>query len=126
MAQAEAANGPDPSQQSTATMRTVKVSGDTEETARGPSDGYHATRSSTGTKTDTPLLQTPAAVQIVSRELMDDQQVLRVADAVKNVSGVYVAQGPDGNTMDSFVVRGFKIDSYGASYLYDVKDISRA
>ncbi|MEX0731009.1 MAG: TonB-dependent siderophore receptor [Aquisalimonadaceae bacterium] len=96
------------------------------ETANGPVNGYAAKRSATGTRTDTPLLETPVSVQSVSREVMEDQQVLSVGDAVKNVSGVYERQGPDGNTMDSFNIRGFQVDSYGATYLDGVKDFSRA
>lgn len=96
------------------------------EVANGPVDGYRATRSATGTKTDTPLIQTPVSVQVVSRDLMDDQQILTIGDAIKNVSGVYTRQGPDGNTMDSFNIRGFQVHNYGGSYLDGVKDFSRA
>ncbi|PAU86950.1 hypothetical protein CK507_12615 [Pseudomonas sp. WN033] len=96
------------------------------EVAGGPVQGYRAKRSATGTRTDTELMQTPVSVQVVSRELMDDQQVLSLDDALKNVSGVYVMQGPDGNTMDAFNIRGFQLDAYGATYLDGVKDFSRA
>lgn len=106
-------------------LKTVKVEADAE-AAGGPVDGYHAKRSATGTKTDTPLLETPVSVQVISRELMDDQQVLTISDAIKNVSGVYTRQGPDGNTMDSFNIRGFQVHSYGGSYMDGVKDFSRA
>lgn len=108
-------------------LARVVVTADGErETAWGPVQGYAAKRSATGTRTDTPLIQTPLSVQVISREVMDDQQVLRVADAVKNVSGVYVMQGPDGNTMDAFNIRGFQAAAYGATYLDGVKDFSRA
>lgn len=115
------------SRQSAETIRlkSIKVEA-TAEIADGPVDGYHAKRSATGTKTDTPLLQTPVSVQVVSREVMDDQQVLTLADAIKNVSGVYARQGPDGNTADAFNIRGFQVQNYGGSYLDGVKDYSRA
>jgi iron complex outermembrane receptor protein len=106
-------------------LETVKVSADAE-VADGPVDGYRAQRSATGTKTDVPLQETPISVQIVTRAVMDDQQVLRIEDAVKNISGVYQDHGPDGNTMDAFIIRGFSLDSYGATYLDGVKDFSRA
>lgn len=96
------------------------------EVAGGPVQGYRAERSATGTRTDTALMETPVSVQVVSRELMEDQQVLKLEDAIKNVSGVYVMQGPDGNTMDAFNIRGFQLDAYGATYLDGVKDFSRA
>lgn len=107
------------------TLPTVEVTATTE-AAGGPVQGYQAKRSATGTKTDTPLLITPMSVQVISRDVMDDQQVLKISDAIKNVSGVYTRQGPDGNTMDSFNIRGFQVDSYGGSYLDGVKDFSRA
>lgn len=107
------------------TLRKVKVEAD-EETGDGPVTGYRATRSNTGTRTDTPLQLAPISVQVVSREAMDDQQVLTLNDAIKNVSGVYTRQGPDGNTMDAFNIRGFQVHNYGSSYLDGVKDFSRA
>ena len=107
-------------------LKTVKVKSNFEEKANGPVNGYRAKKGATGTKTDVPLMLTPVSVQVISREVMDDQQVLSIADAVKNVSGVYTRQGPDGNTMDSFNIRGFQVASYGSSYLDGVKDFSRA
>lgn len=110
-----------------ATLPAVRVTGGAAaEVATGPVDGYRATRSQTGTKTDTPLIDTPISVQTVSREVMDDQKVLTVKEAVANVSGVYANHGPDGNTMDAFVIRGFAVDSYGATYLDGAKDFSRS
>jgi iron complex outermembrane receptor protein len=103
----------------------IKVEG-ASEAGDGPVDGYRATRSNTGTRTDTPLQLTPISVQVVSRDVMDDQQVLTLGDAIKNVSGVYTRQGPDGNTADAFNIRGFQVHSYGGSYLDGVKDYSRA
>lgn len=113
------------SRPTTARLKTVKVEA-AAETATGPVVGYSASRSATGTRTETPLLETPVSVQVVGRELMDDQQVLTLGDAVKNVSGVYTRQGPDGNTMDAFNIRGFQVDSYGGSYADGMKDFSRA
>lgn len=110
-----------------ATLPAVRVAASaTREVADGPVQGYHATRSATGTRTDTALIDTPVSVQTVSRELMDDQQVLTIGQALANVSGVYRAHGPDGNTMDAFILRGFQVDSYGASYMDGVKDFSRS
>lgn len=108
-----------------AVMPRIKVEA-ADETADGPVDGYRARRSQTATRTDTPLELTPVSVQVVSRTVMDDQQVLTLADAAKNVSGVYTRQGPDGNTADAFNIRGFQVASYGGSYLDGVKDYSRA
>lgn len=107
-------------------LKTVNVKSNVAEQANGPVHGYRAKKGATGTKTDVPLMLTPVSVQVVTREVMDDQQVLTISDAIKNVSGVYTRQGPDGNTMDAFTIRGFQVASYGSTYLDGVKDFSRA
>jgi iron complex outermembrane receptor protein len=107
-------------------LKTVNVKSNVAEEANGPVNGYRANKSATGTKTDVPLMLTPVSVQVISREVMDDQQVLTIADAIKNISGVYTRQGPDGNTMDAFNIRGFDVESYGSTYLDGVKNFSRA
>lgn len=62
----------------------------------------------TATKTDTPIFDLPVSIQVVPREVMDDQQVIRVRDAVKNVSGVYVRPA-GGDQFEDFFVRGFPL-----------------
>ncbi len=51
-------------------------------------DGYSVTNAKSATKTDTKILETPFSIQVVPRELMDDQQAVTVKDAIKNVSGI--------------------------------------
>lgn len=65
---------------------------------------YQRSNARTATKTDTPIMQTPVSIQVIPRAVMDDQQAISVADAVKNVSGVQ----PGGYTFyDNFILRGF-------------------
>jgi iron complex outermembrane receptor protein len=75
--------------------------------SQGPGDrhtGYNAVRAPSTLKTDTPLLKTPIAVEVVTRQTMDDQQAISVGDALlSNVSGVT----PAANVFDLFKVRGF-------------------
>lgn len=66
--------------------------------------GYAAKTSSTATKTDTPLIDTPQAVTVVTRALIDDQAMQSVADAIRYVPGIVTAQG-EGNR-DAAVFRG--------------------
>lgn len=80
----------------------------------------------TATKTDVPILQTPASIQVIDQQTIIDQAVMNIDQAVKNVSGVYENIGPDGNTGDNFLIRGFRADAYGGSYRDGVKDFSRA
>ncbi|MBK9519622.1 MAG: TonB-dependent receptor [Anaeromyxobacter sp.] len=72
----------------------------------GESDlGYAATEASTGTRTDTPLLETPMAVQVVTPETLKEQRPRRISDALRNVSGI--TPGGDTGWGDAYVVRGF-------------------
>jgi iron complex outermembrane receptor protein len=58
------------------------------------------------TKCDIPILQTPSSIQVVPRQLIDDQQAISVQDAiVGNVSGVQPSNDP---YYDSFTIRGFQ------------------
>ena len=81
------------------------------ETADGPVSGYRATRSATGTKTDTALRDIPQSVQVVSRQVLEDQQIGRLGDALANVSSVQRGNSHGGSS-ESFVIRGFHATTY--------------
>lgn len=79
------------------------------ETATSPVIGYLAKRSATATKTDTPIIETPASVQVITRDVIDDQKALSLKDVYENVSGVQQA----GNTLNAQtevlpIIRGFE------------------
>ena len=72
--------------------------------------GYQVTHSSVGTKTDTPIMETPLNIQIIPQQVMKDQQAVRIDKAVENVSGVnFINQAASGS---SFNIRGFDTLSY--------------
>ncbi|MFD2245628.1 TonB-dependent receptor [Pontibacter ruber] len=62
---------------------------------------------STATKMEAPLKSVPQSVQIISRRALDQMQVVRLDDAMRNVSGVTMETGFGGRT-DIFQVRGFR------------------
>jgi iron complex outermembrane recepter protein len=69
--------------------------------------GYQATDATTATRTDTPLREIPQSIQVIPRQVLEDQRVIKLEDAVRNVSGV-VPGNTFGNTQDGgFVIRGF-------------------
>jgi catecholate siderophore receptor len=70
----------------------------------GKADGYLATDSATATKTDTPLLDTPQTVAVVTREQIEDQALRGLGDVLRYVPGVTVNQG-EGNR-DQITLRG--------------------
>jgi iron complex outermembrane receptor protein len=77
-------------------------------------ENYVIPNATAGTKTDTPIMETPLNVQVVSKQVMKDQQVITLADSLKNVSGVVVnSQGSTGDptvmggTQSDITLRGF-------------------
>jgi iron complex outermembrane receptor protein len=83
----------------------------------GEQDGYSVPTATTATRTDTPLRDVPQSVQVVPQEVLRDQQVTRLEEAVRNVSGVTTGD-TFGNTRDNFVIRGFSTD-FGGNILRD-------
>jgi catecholate siderophore receptor len=74
------------------------------ERADGPVQGYRASRSSTATRTDTPLSEVPASVSVVPGDLMRDAAMQSLGDVFRYVPGVLMHQG-EGNR-DQIVIRG--------------------
>ncbi len=70
---------------------------------------YRGDESASATRTATPLRDIPQTVTVVPRQLLVDQSAQSVADAVRNVPGVTVAQG-EGNR-DQLVLRGISTGS---------------
>lgn len=68
-------------------------------------------RTSTVTKTMTPLENLPISVQIVGEELMHQQQITDVRDAVKNISGV-TATGTYNGGYTYYSSRGFDMSNW--------------
>jgi catecholate siderophore receptor len=66
--------------------------------------GYKVSDSRTGTRTDTPLINTPQAVNIVSEKQITDQAANSISSAIRYVPGVFSAQG-EGNR-ETLVFRG--------------------
>ena len=74
------------------------------ETATGPVQGYLATQSGTGTKTDTPLSQTAQSISVVSAERVRDQGVSSVQETLRYVPGVFAEPGGVDSRNDYFEI----------------------
>ncbi|HYE40494.1 MAG TPA: TonB-dependent receptor plug domain-containing protein, partial [Ramlibacter sp.] len=71
------------------TLPAVTVHGDgAPETATSPVIGYKARNAVTATKTDTPLVETPQSVTVVTRDQMVDQGATGVQDALNYAAGI--------------------------------------
>ncbi len=74
---------------------------------------YVLPKATAGTKTDTPVMETPLNVQVISKQVLRDQQVTRLDQALKNVSGVTTStntasSGELGGTVQNIFLRGFE------------------
>jgi iron complex outermembrane receptor protein len=54
----------------------------------GPIDGYVATRTQTGSKTDTPVLQIPQSISVITADRIRDQGALTLQDTLRYTAGV--------------------------------------
>lgn len=63
------------------------------------------------TRTQTAIEDIPQAIQVIPREIIDEQQIFRLGDVVANVSNVQQG-GTQGNRSELFMVRGFELSSY--------------
>ena len=84
----------------------VPATASTRETATGPVQGYLATQSGTGTKTDTPLSQTAQSISVVSAEQVRDQGVSSVQETLRYVPGVFAEPGGVDLRNDYFKICG--------------------
>lgn len=84
---------------------------DARPSAIGPLTGYKALNSSVGTKTDAPLRDIPQSIQVVPRQVLEDQQANSMADALSNVSSIQRGN-THGGSVESFIVRGFQGTTY--------------
>lgn len=97
----------------TQTLPEVRVDGTGErETATTPVTGYRARNAATATKTDTPLIETPQAVTVITRDQMVDQGATGLQDALNYAAGVRSnAYGIDSRS-DGVRIRGAFPDEY--------------
>ncbi|MEL7138539.1 MAG: TonB-dependent receptor [Pseudomonadota bacterium] len=92
----------------------IVVEGETPDTAAGPVDGWRAFTADSPTRTRTPIEEIPQSIQVIPRQVIEDQQADTVTDVVRNVSGVQGIQRRertqqlDGN----FLVRGQFTEAY--------------
>ena len=59
----------------------------------GRPDGYDTEKTPTATKTSTPLVDVPQAMNVISREQLNDQGIDSLAEALRFVPGVVLGQG---------------------------------
>lgn len=97
----------------------VKVSAD-QEKANGVVNGYVAKRAKTATKTDTPIVETPQSISVITRDQMRDQNVQSVQDALRYSAGVAADQYGSDSRADNITIRGAE----GTQYLNGLRQVN--
>ncbi|MEZ2218652.1 TonB-dependent siderophore receptor [Rhizobium sp. RCC_161_2] len=72
----------------------------------GATKGYQPVSTFTATRADTPLIDIPQAVNVVSQDVLKDQKAQSLDDALSNISGISQSNTL-GGTQDSVIRRGF-------------------
>lgn len=95
---------------------------------------YNRPNSTTATKTDTPIMETPMSIQVIPRGVLADKQSITLPDAVNgHVSGVLGRTG-GGYLYDNFIIRGLPGSGFGDAYrnglfnrqdIYDIANIEQ-
>nr|WP_312989934.1 TonB-dependent receptor plug domain-containing protein [Comamonas koreensis] len=96
------------------TLPTVTVKGASSvDEGNGPVHGYVAETSTTGSKTDTPVIETPQSISVVTRAQMEVLQPLTSSEALRYMGGaVSEKYGGFGGQLDLTRIRGFDADYY--------------
>lgn len=103
---------------SSSTLPTVTVTAATaSETATGPVDGYVARRSATGTKTDSPIIETPQSVSVVTADRIEAIGAINLKEVLAYTPGVGVAPYGADSRFDWVSIRGF--DAYSPGFYLD-------
>ncbi|WFU76715.1 TonB-dependent siderophore receptor [Bradyrhizobium sp. CB2312] len=83
------------------------------ETPFGPVHGYVARRSSSGTKTNTPIMETPQSVSVIGAEQIRDQKPNKLDEVLRYTAGVRAGTFGADTRNDWWLIRGFKSDDVG-------------
>lgn len=78
----------------------------------GPVTGYLAQQSVTGSKTDTPILEIPQSISVVTQDQIAAQGAQSVNDALEYTPGVSLQSFGSNTFFDLFKLRGFDVPRY--------------
>ncbi|GAA0509858.1 MULTISPECIES: TonB-dependent siderophore receptor [Pigmentiphaga] len=87
------------------------------ENAYGPVSGYVARRSSTGSKTDSPIIETPQSISVITADRIQAIGATTLKDALSYTPGVGISPYGIDSRFDWITVRGF--DAYSPGFYMD-------
>lgn len=111
LAQAET-QGPIPAADTGTTLAPIVVQGSAE-TPTTEVRGFTATTSASATKTDTPLLETPQSISVVTRGQLDARNVQTLQEALAYTPGILTGLYGFSPRLDQFWIRGFDAAYFG-------------
>ncbi|MBE9048992.1 TonB-dependent siderophore receptor [Nostocales cyanobacterium LEGE 11386] len=77
----------------------------------GEQDGYRVPNATTGTRTDTPLRDIPQSIQVIPQQVLRDQNVTDLVEALRNVPGAGFGNTSRSFAQSSIILRGFSSSS---------------
>ncbi|WP_150572603.1 TonB-dependent siderophore receptor [Pseudomonas fluorescens] len=81
--------------------------------------GYVAKRNTSATKTDTPIIETPQSLSVVTSDEIRDRQSETMAQALSYTPGFTASSTAFNRTADRFRIRGFSVESATGGSLRD-------
>jgi catecholate siderophore receptor len=107
-----------PTNETTNTLEEVKVKATKEDTQKG----YQATKTRVGKTVQDPH-DVPQAVTTLTKDLLHDQQIGSLREALRNVVGLSINAAEGGRAGDNFNLRGFY--TFGDIYLDNMRDTAQ-
>ncbi|WP_242072097.1 AMIN domain-containing protein [Nostoc sp. FACHB-110] len=101
-----ATQSPQPATQTPQEEPTAQQDEPIELVVTGEQDQYFTPNATTATRTGTPILKIPQSIQVIPRQVLEEQQVTRLEDALQNSSSV-VYNGTDTFSDLNYSIRGF-------------------
>jgi outer membrane receptor for monomeric catechols len=98
---------------------------------------YNPKSSTTGTKIDVPLRDVPQSIQVVPRQVIEDQRAITLSDVLRNVSGFSPGVNSQSQRFGdrNVIFRGFAVNNYytngykdafnGSSFTFGLGNVER-
>ncbi|OEC33772.1 TonB-dependent receptor [Pseudomonas sp. 21C1] len=100
-------------------LDATTVTGQTQENPTGYVPGYVAKRNMSVTKTDTPIIETPQSLSVVTSDELRDRQAETLSQALSYTPGFTSQPTSFNRTADRFRIRGFDVESGTGGSLRD-------
>lgn len=96
-------------------LDTIVIAGDSDDglAATGPVNGYVAKRTTTGSKTSTPLNLVPQSVSVIGRAQIEDRGATKADEALRYTAGVFAQPFGSDSDMNWLFIRGFQATQSG-------------